>query len=193
MDVSQLSTRQLEKVQEALKAKMTEVQAALNQKLIMENRSKYLEKWADKAELPEELRKYFVYNVDVNDFVLENGYYNYHTEVGGYSTFLTWSCRWLLKQKGDYVSFRANDEGHNMILKYQTKLTIGDILTEHKLLGGAYDKNFIAHLTEYVIYTAVDKSPQLLKITKENALFSETDTRHFKELDSYAKTRTIAV
>ena len=174
-NLKKLSSTQLDTLYTALQEKTKEIHKLINQKLIEENRDTYLKKWANLASLPETFTKYFIRYANITDFIIENGYYHYMSKYGCSMTLQVWSCRWLLEQRGDYVSYHQTPEGHNLVLKYPPKIHITDLSDT--------DPNLITTLTEYVIYKAVEKDPRILCITTNNQLFAGNVNYHFHELD----------
>lgn len=186
-DIKNLTTRQLEKIIEALNDKAKYIKKFLARRYVDENKTSYLSNWAALAELPPDVKEYFLEHCDLNDFILENGYYNYITNYGGMTTFKAWTCGWMLKKYDDYIGFRPKDEYHVLIPHHHCSISLDDIIEEYKIVEGLYDKYFINNLTEYVIYTSIKKKPNILEITSDNYMFAKCKNRHFEEFDCYDK------
>jgi len=177
-ELSKLSSRQLDQIYESLKVKTREVYQIMGERMIDENKETYLREWADLAGLSDSLTKFFLDYANLNDFILENGYYHYISKYGAEMTFQVWSCRWLLEKKGDYVSFLKKPELDHLKLHRKTVIRMEDLERMDRK-----DPQAIEALTEYVIYKAVEKKPYILCITKDNKLFSGKVNRHFTMLD----------
>jgi len=165
--LSTLNSDQLDKVYVALQRKTKEVEKLMGRKLVEENRADYLRSWAALAQLPSNMCEYFIEHANIDDFILENGYYHYMSRYGAPMTFQVWSCRWLLEKRGDYVSFHKRHDGRKLALKYRDEAC----------------SEPAQNLTEYVIYKAVEKDPYILRITDQNKLFAGQINRHFAQLD----------
>ena len=177
-DLSKLSSEQLDRIYESLKVKTREVYQMIGEKLIEENKETYLKEWAELAALSEDLTTFFVEHANLNDFILENGYYHYINKYGADMTFQVWSCRWLLEKKGDYISYMKKPKLDHLKLHRKTLIQMEDLERMNR-----DDPQAIEALTEYVIYKAVNKKPYILWVTKDNKLFSGKVNRHFTMLD----------
>ncbi len=177
-DLSKLNSKQLDKIYETLQLKTREVYKLIGDKLIEENRENYLHEWVRHAGLSLKLEKFFLANAVLNDFVLENGYYHYISKYGADMTFQVWSCRWLLEEKGDYVSYLKKPVFEHMSLRRKTLIKLEEL--ERMDLN---DPKAVVALTEFVIYKAVENNPGILCITKDNRLFGGKIDRHFTKLD----------